>query len=293
MTTQTQSTAVLTAQKDASTTATIASLWIAPEAAKPMEPRKSLVLIPGVGAEGDRYALTARKGCYSARFFDEPGRHLTMVSGEGFLDAAERAGLEPMPIEALRRNVVLRGISIDELNATVGHEVRIGACRLFVHRRNVPCKYREAQCRRPGLRNKLWDACGVCCEILPPLGKDGGKLAIKVGDAVAVIPDTHNPKRINVGFKPPGFFVRPEELSLEDVKKMIIPPFVAAVMALWDPEGFMRVERAYNDGGGVLFWSPKAYAVGKRVGEARTGILAAVFVTLISVAVGVAINVRG
>lgn len=119
-----------------------------------MESRESVVLLPGVGIEGDRYHL--RRGAYSARFLDEPGRHLTMVSADGVLEAIEKTGLEPMKIEALRRNVVLRDISAQAVNDMVGHEVRIGErCRVFVHRRTVPCKYREAQCQRPGLRNKL------------------------------------------------------------------------------------------------------------------------------------------
>ena len=82
----------------------------------------------------------------------------------------------------------MRGLSGEELNDMVGHEVRVGATRLFVHRRTVPCKYREAQCKRPGLMNRLWDVCGVNCEILK-----GG--AVSVGDEVEVIPGTHQPAR--------------------------------------------------------------------------------------------------
>ena len=38
-------------------------------------------LIRGVGIEGDRYALET--GTYSAKFFGEPGKNLTLVSADG------------------------------------------------------------------------------------------------------------------------------------------------------------------------------------------------------------------
>lgn len=250
-----------------------------------MESRQSVALIPGKGIEGDRYAL--RKGTYSARFMYEPGRHLTMVSADGIIKAIKRTGLEPFDMEALRRNVVLRGISARAVNDMVGHEVRIGEhCRVFVHRQTVPCKYREAACGRSGMRNKLWDACGVSCEILSPIIAEndnaGGTSAserglggvIRVGDGVVVIPNTYKLERINVGIKPHGFFIRPANLTLEDVKKMITPPHMAALAAVWDPEGFQQVEESYNKFG-QTFWSPRAYGVGSLVKRFRILLLAA------------------
>ena len=45
-------------------------------------------------------------------------------------------GMQPFEggLGALRRNLVVRGLSGDELNDMVGHEVRVGAAGLFVHR---------------------------------------------------------------------------------------------------------------------------------------------------------------
>ena len=184
-------------------------------------------LIAGQGLDGDRYNYALQTGTYSASFIDEPGKNCTLVSADAVEKQMAATGMKPFEggMGALRRNLVVRGLSGDELNDMVGHEVQIGACRLFVHRRTVPCKYHEAQCKRPGLMNRLWDVCGVNCEILK-----GG--TVLVGDEVAVIPGTHQPKRVNPGTKPPGFFVRPRDRTHEEHASMIIPPAVAFGMCL-------------------------------------------------------------
>ena len=201
----------------------------------------------------------------------------------------------------LRRNIVLRGISAEAVNDMVGHEVRIGTqgCRVFVHRRTVPCKYREAACRRPGLMNNLWGVCGVNCEVLPPIERkniEGGKEqeqaeadnnnTIRVGDTVTVIPNTYQPDRVDPGRKPPPFFIRPADRSAEDVKQMITPTFIVAIFCLIDSDGFQRVEDAYNSVG-QRFWSPNAYPLGLLIKAVRIPFLVAVSVALLSIVVGV------
>eukprot|EP00316_Scyphosphaera_apsteinii_P012635 CAMPEP_0119319696 /NCGR_PEP_ID=MMETSP1333-20130426/50092_1 /TAXON_ID=418940 /ORGANISM="Scyphosphaera apsteinii, Strain RCC1455" /LENGTH=219 /DNA_ID=CAMNT_0007326169 /DNA_START=1 /DNA_END=657 /DNA_ORIENTATION=+ len=207
------------------------AIYIAPKSAAPMQLLTSANLIPGVGVEGDRYAL--RTGTYSAKFIGEPGKNLTLVSADSVEATMSTEGMEPFEsMGALRRNLVVRGLTAEALNDMVGHEVQVGPeARLFVHRRTVPCKYREAQTKRPMLMNKLWDVCGVNCEILT-----GG--VVSVGDSVAVIPNTHQPKRANPGMKPPAFFIKPSERTAEQQKSMTIPPIVAAIMCLVDPVGF-------------------------------------------------------
>lgn len=73
---------------------------------------------------------------------------------------------------------------------------------------------------------------------------------------------------------------------------MIIPPPVAAFAALWDPQGFQRVEEAYKTVG-QHFWSPKAYAFGTSVKRVRVPILATLFVSLLSVAMAIAFKLNG
>ena len=141
-------------------------IYISPKSAEPMQALQQVNLIAGKGLAGDRYNYEVQTGTYSASFIDEPGKNCTVVSADAVEKQMAATGMKPFEggLGALRRNLVVRGLSGDELNDMVGHEVQIGACRLFVHRRTVPCKYREAQCKRPGLMNRLWDVCG-CVKI--------------------------------------------------------------------------------------------------------------------------------
>ena len=293
---------------------TIKSIYVSRYSGFPMESLENAWLLPGKGIEGDRYANG--KGTYSAKFMYEPGQNLTMVSLEGVQEAMKRTGMKPFPSSGsggdddsnslgaqMRRNLVLQGISNQALNDMVGHEVRIGngGARLFVHRRCIPCRYREAACRRPGLMNNLWGACGVNCEVLSPPPppsfpgmppsfagmrnqpkKDSDEVVafeIKVGDTVTVVPASYQPERINVGRRKPGTFIRPADRSLEDVQRMITPPWTAALASLWDPDGFQRVEDAYRSVG-LKYWSARAYSLGKRAMLVRN-----VFLTALSLLV--------
>lgn len=261
--------------------AIIESIYISPKSAAPMVSLQTANLIPGVGVEGDRYAL--RTGTYSARFLSEPGKNLTMVSADAVESAIAEHGMEPLAsMGDLRRNLVVRGLSADAVNGMVGHEVSVGpTVRLFVHRRTVPCKYREAGCKRAGLMNNLWDACGVNCEILTPG-------AVSVGDEVGVVADTHQPRRANPGHKPPAFFVRPSERTAGQARSMVIPPAIAAIMCLLDPTGFRRVEDGYNSVG-QHFWSRRAHGAGVLAGALRSPLLFAAAATLVAV---VKLNMR-
>ena len=244
-----------------------------------MESKKEAKLIKGKGIEGDRYAM--KTGTYSAKFLNEPGQNLTLVSADGVEQQMAATGIKSFnSMGELRRNLVVRGLTAEAVNDMVGHEVKVGTARLFVHRRTVPCKYREAQTERPGLMNKLWCVCGVNCEVL-----EGGE--VKVGDSVALIPNTHQPKRANPGFKPAGFFVQPSKRTSEQAASMVIPTPVAAIMCLVDPAGFQRVEDGYTSAG-QHFWSPKAYKVGMRVKQLRAPLLAAVAMALLAVMFSVA-----
>jgi MOSC domain-containing protein YiiM len=256
--------------------AIIESIYISPKSAAPMVSLQTANLIPGVGVENDRYALNT--GTYSARFFGEPGKNLTMVSADAVESAIAEHGMEPLAsMGDLRRNLVVRGLSADAINGMVGHEVCVGPeVRLFVHRRTVPCKKSEAGCKRAGLTNNLWYACGVNCEILTPG-------AVSVGDEVGVASDAgHQPERANPGRKPPAFFVRPSERTAEQARSMVIPPAIAAIMCLVDPTGFKRVEEGYNSVG-QHFWSRRANAAGALAAALRAPLLFAAAAMLVAV----------
>ena len=218
------------------TGAIVESIFIAPSNAAPMKSVKSATLIVGAGIEGDRYVL--KTGTYSAKFLYEPGRNLTLVSADGVEAQVAKTKMEPLEMSALRRNLVVRGLSAEAVNAMVGHEVAVGSARLFVHRLTVPCRYRQAQCKRPTLLEHLWDVCGVNCEII-----QGG--TVRVGDTVSVVPNTYQPKRATAGHKPEGFFIKPSKRTAAMVRKMPIPVLTAMRMALIDPVGFQRAEDGY------------------------------------------------
>jgi hypothetical protein len=287
--------------------AVVEGIYVSPEGAAPMESRDAVDLVKGSGIAGDRYAIG--NGTYSARFFGEPGRQLTMVSGDAIEDAMVRHSMVPLTsMGELRRNLVLRGISSAELNDMVGREVTIcrrttseeesrddddgvaPVARLFVHRRTVPCKKTEAGCERSGMMNKLWDDCGVNCEVL-------ASGTIRLGDEVRVVAENDDGdddprrrrrrrqqrrRRANPGQKPPAFFVRPSDRTAEQARGMIIPPHVAAIMCMIDPSGFVRVEHGYNSVG-QRFFSTRAYRAGMLVRALRVPLLiamAAIFVAM-------------
>lgn len=112
------------------------------------------------------------------------------------------------------------------------------------------------------------------CEIL----EDGN---VHVGDDVAIVPNTYQPKRSNPGTKPSAFFIRPADRTAEQAKTMIIPPVVAFIMCLVDPIGFQRVEDGYKSAG-QHFWSPKAYRAGMYAKTLRSPLIAAVAVAALA-----------
>lgn len=118
----------------------IEGIFACSEASGEMISQSSATLIQGVGLEGDRYAKQA--GTYSV--LTEPGRQLTLISADGVENAL--SGQELPSIGCLRRNVVLRGISAQDLQSAIGSVVQFGdaSCtkeqppRVFVHRNCVP-----------------------------------------------------------------------------------------------------------------------------------------------------------
>jgi hypothetical protein len=126
----------------------IEGIYTCANASKEMISKSTATLIAGVGLEGDRYAN--KIGTYSV--LPEPGRQLTMISADG-VDAAwlEQEHLQPNHPRAsagnLRRNIVLRGISADDLRNAIGSVIQFESHQnddesmvpqVFVHRNCVP-----------------------------------------------------------------------------------------------------------------------------------------------------------
>ena len=86
-----------------------------------MQAVAEVLAVPGVGLEGDRYAL--KQGTF---FKPEPDFELTLIEAEAVESAQLEHGLKLVPGDA-RRNLVTRGAS---LNSLVGHEFQIGNVRV-------------------------------------------------------------------------------------------------------------------------------------------------------------------
>ena len=253
--------------------ATVESIFIASSNAAPMKPVKTATLIAGVGIEGDRYEL--KTGTYSAKFLYEPGRNLTLVSADGVEAQVAKTKMEPLQLSALRRNLVVRGISAEagERHGRPRGGGGLGAALRPPPHRAVPIS--PGAVRAAYASEHLWDVCGVNCEII-----QGG--TVRVGDTVAVVPNTYQPKRATAGHKPEGFFIRPSQRTAEMVRKMPIPVLAAMKMALIDPVGFQRAEDGYTSVG-CTFFPPKAHRAGALVIKWRNPVLVAVLALLWSV----------
>ena len=231
----------------------VVGLFTAPRSAAPMEAHDAVELISGEGIAGDRYAT--KQGSYSVLKWSardtgsrEPGRQLTIISADSIDASLAAAGLEAVTAPGksygdFRRNVVLRGISAEELLAAQGTELCLGpTCRIFVHRHCVPCMYNERLCGRSGQLEAIFDVSGCSCEVLV-----GGPL--RTGDTVTPAPAS-SPGSATVrdlGTQPPGYYVRPSKRTAAMVRGAKAQ-MVATLDRLkhTDPVGAARVEAAYN-----------------------------------------------
>jgi hypothetical protein len=141
---------------------TVEAVLVAPEAELPLVRVEQADAVPGRGLEGDRYHDD--RGTYSG-----PGRgyELTLVEAE----ALEAIGL---PWEEARRNVVTRGIALNEL---VGRRFKVGAAECIGRRLAEPCAHLE-KLSRPGILRPLVHRAGLRADILV-----GGPIA--AGDSIA------------------------------------------------------------------------------------------------------------
>lgn len=144
------------------------SIHIASTAKGPMQALDRVQAIPGVGLEGDRYAL--KQGTF---FKPLPDFEVTLIEAEAIEALKRDYGVELAAGEA-RRNVVTRGAPLNHL---VGREFRIGEVRIRGIRLCEPCSHLEGLTGQPlikGLRHRG----GLRAQILSPG-------AIRVGDFVS------------------------------------------------------------------------------------------------------------
>ena len=149
----------------------VESIHIAPTAKSPMQEVREVLAVPGVGLEGDRYAL--KQGTF---FKPEPDFELTLIEAEAVETAQREHGLQLTPGEC-RRNLVTRGVA---LNPLVGQEFQIGSVRVRGIRLCEPCSHLQAITGQPVIK-ALPHRAGLRAQILTE-----GR--IRTGDAVSVEP---------------------------------------------------------------------------------------------------------
>jgi MOSC domain-containing protein YiiM len=148
-------------------TGNIELIYIAPKATAPAIAVDEVLAIPGVGLEGDRYAL--RQGTF---FKPEPDFELTLIEAEAIEALKRDYNVELTPGES-RRNLVTRGVALNHL---VGRDFQIGEVKAHGIRLCEPCSHLQRLTGRSVIKGLLHRG-GLRAQILT-------QGAIRVGDTV-------------------------------------------------------------------------------------------------------------
>lgn len=127
-----------------------------------------VVALAGKGLAGDRYALGA--GTYS-RSSRDIRRHATAIALDDIETANRQPGAAFLPGET-RRNIVVEGITVAEMNALVGQTFHLGAARLRAVEICKPCERPSLLCNKPNFAERFAQSGGLRLEIL-----EGGRIA--------------------------------------------------------------------------------------------------------------------
>jgi MOSC domain-containing protein YiiM len=145
----------------------VEAIFVAAEPGVLPSPVERVSAHAGRGLEGNRY--------YWADGDAPSGRAVTLIAGEA-VDAVAAEGDVSVEPAATRRNVLTRGIDVNEL---VGKRFLIGDVECEGVELCEPCSHLESM-TQPGLVKAFVHRCGLNADIL----SDG---EIKVGDPVVVV----------------------------------------------------------------------------------------------------------
>lgn len=136
----------------------ILAICIAPQAGIPLLSVEAATLEAGGGILGDRYH--ARGGTFSEKLKGKPDWEITLIEQEE-VDRFNANQLVPYPPGSFRRNVVTKGVRLNEL---VGQQFTVGAAVLEGIRLCEPCAHlarlvcaevARAMVHRAGLRARI------------------------------------------------------------------------------------------------------------------------------------------
>jgi len=142
--------------------AEVVSIHIVREKKAPAESCDHVTIRTNFGIEGDY-----RSGKYQAG-------QITLIESEVMDTASRELGYE-IPAGASRRQIMVRGVS---LNETIGHKLRLGSVLVLAEEKCKPCDNMEAAIGL-GAKGAMNGRCGVRCRVIK-----GGEL--HVTDAVTI-----------------------------------------------------------------------------------------------------------
>lgn len=161
-------------RKSMNETGSLIQICIADAAGAPMRTVPDAECVAGRGIAGDRYFLGTGTFSPSAK---KPSQEVTLVEIEEIERFNAHSGAD-LPAENLRRNLVTRGIGLNDL---VGRRFAIGSVVFEGIRLCEPCSYLAGK-TRPDVLQALLHKAGLRAAIV-----EGG--TVRVGDAVQVRPD--------------------------------------------------------------------------------------------------------
>lgn len=154
--------------------ATVRQIFICPAANAPMQEVREVMALKGRGLEGDRYALGTGTYSTSPRVVK---RHATLIAFDDIETAARKGGT--FNAAETRRNIVIDGIAVADLNALVGKTFRLGAALVRADEICVPCERPSLLSGKPDFKEKFEQSGGLRVEIL-----EDGRIA--VGDTLQI-----------------------------------------------------------------------------------------------------------
>jgi MOSC domain-containing protein YiiM len=125
---------------------TVEAIYISGTAAAPTKALDAVLAIPGVGLEGDRYAL--KLGTF---YKPLPDYELTLIEAEAVEAMRRDYGVELAAGDA-RRNIVTRGVALNHL---VGKEFTVGDVRIRGIRLCEPCDHLQRLTGKPVIKGLL------------------------------------------------------------------------------------------------------------------------------------------
>ncbi len=114
---------------------TVAGIYVAPDAAEPMQERESTEAVAGRGLRGDRYFH--ERGVYDRNDDLPESADVTFIEAEALAAVERDYDLELAPVET-RRNVLTRGVGLNHL---VDREFRVGEATFVGRRLCEPCSH--------------------------------------------------------------------------------------------------------------------------------------------------------